>query len=217
MRSWNGLVAATIPPWVGSADSGNVATHQPRYLSDSGRVFFNSLDALAPTDSNGTADVYEYEPPGVGTCSEADPAFAPRNGGCIALISSGASAEESSFLDASENGNDVFFLTNSRLTIKDPDTGADVYDARVDGGEAPIASPPECQGDACQNPAAPPNDPTPSSLNFHGVGNVSHAKAKKQKHKAKKQKHMARKHHSKRKAKHKSNKRHASKSRRAPR
>jgi hypothetical protein len=210
MHSWSGLVAATIPPWVGSANSGNVATHQPRYLSDSGRVFFNSLDALAPTDSNGTADVYEYEPPEVGTCTEADPSFAARNGGCVALVSSGASGEESSFLDASENGDDVFFLTNSKLSVRDPDTGADVYDARVDGGEAPIAGAPECLGDACQNPAPPPNDPTPSSLNFHGVGNVSHSKAKKQKHKA-------RKHHSKRRAKHKPHKRHASKSRRASR
>ena len=38
------------------------AFYQSRYLSDSGRLFFNSSDALVPQDVNGTEDVYEYEP-----------------------------------------------------------------------------------------------------------------------------------------------------------
>jgi hypothetical protein len=174
MNSWapSQFVAATVPPSVGTVDSGRVSTHQPRYLSDSGRLFFNSLDALAPADSNGTADVYEYEPPGVGTCTESDPSFAPRNGGCLNLISSGASGEESSFLDASESGDDVFFLTNSRLSAKDLDSAGDVYDARVGGGEPQLVKPVECDGDACQPPATPPNDATPGSLTFSGAGNV---------------------------------------------
>ncbi len=41
--------------------------------------------------------------------------FSPRSGGCVGLISSGESTEESAFLDASENGDDVFFLTASQL------------------------------------------------------------------------------------------------------
>jgi DNA-binding beta-propeller fold protein YncE len=172
MHSWGGLVAATVPPWVGSASGGEVAFHQPRYLSDSGRVFFNSLDALAPADSNGTADVYEYEPPGVGTCTESDPSFAPTDGGCLNLVSSGSSGEESSFLDASESGDDVFFLTNSRLSAKDQDSAGDVYDARVGGGEPQLVKPVECDGDACQPPATPPVDSTPGSLTFSGAGNV---------------------------------------------
>ena len=42
------------------------AFYQSRYLSDSGRLFFNSSDALVPQDVNGTEDVYEYEPKATG-------------------------------------------------------------------------------------------------------------------------------------------------------
>jgi hypothetical protein len=166
------LVAATVPGWIANAGAGTVTYRQPRYLSDSGRLFFNSGDALVPQDSNGTWDVYEYEPPGVGTCTEALPTFSVRSGGCVSLISSGASSKESAFLDASEDGDDVFFLTSSRLTGKDLDNSRDVYDARVGGGEHEPVKPVECDGDACQRPATPPVDSTPGSLTFQGAGNV---------------------------------------------
>jgi hypothetical protein len=183
-------IAANIPSWTGRSDLGGGfdGKHQPRYLSDSGRLFFNSSDALVPRDSNGTGDVYQYEPPGVGDCSEESPSFAKSNGGCISLITSGTSKDESAFLDASESGNDVFFLTKSQLTHRDIDTSFDVYDASVGGGEEEPIPPPLCEGDGCQQPAVPPNDPTPGSLTFHGAGNVNEAKAKKKhskKHKKK--------------------------------
>ncbi len=43
----------------------------PATYNDPGRLFFNTADALVPQDANGTQDVYEYEPAGVGSCSEA--------------------------------------------------------------------------------------------------------------------------------------------------
>jgi hypothetical protein len=169
--NWEGqTLAANIPGWTRTHGGG--ALYQSRYLSDSGRLFFNAADALVPSDTNGAEDVYQYEPPGVGSCSEASPGFAPRDGGCVDLISSGTSAEESTFMDASENGDDVFFLTASRLTAKDEDKALDLYDARVGGGEAAPVKPVECSGDACQQPAVPPNDATPGSLTFNGAGNV---------------------------------------------
>ena len=60
-------LAANIPGW--TPMSLGAARYQSRYLSDSGRLFFNSRDALVPQDVNGTWDVYEYEPPAVGSCS----------------------------------------------------------------------------------------------------------------------------------------------------
>ena len=48
------------------------ALYQSRYLSDSGRLFFDSSDALVPQDANGTEDVYEYEPAGVGSCTSSE-------------------------------------------------------------------------------------------------------------------------------------------------
>jgi hypothetical protein len=201
----NRWYAANVPGWT-NVDNQH-ALYQSRYLSNSGRLFFNSSDALVPTDTNGSEDVYQYEPPqGPGqpasnTCAESAPTFSSASEGCVSLISSGESAEESAFMDASESGDDVFFLSAAKLGPRDTDTALDLYDARVEGGEAAPAKPVECAGDACQRPVAPPNDPTPGSLTFQGAGNLLQCprgkvkrsgscvkqKAKK-KHKSKKQK-----------------------------
>jgi DNA-binding beta-propeller fold protein YncE len=183
-KSWvERRIAGSIPGWtLTSAGTESRAIYQSRYLANSGRMFFNSADALVPQDTNKVEDVYEYEPPqGEGqpasnSCTTASSTYSASSGGCVSLISSGTSKEESAFLDASENGNDAFFLTASRLTSSDVDSAFDVYDAHVCSTEsrcppppAPLA--PACQGDACQNPVAAPNDATPGSLTFHGPGN----------------------------------------------
>jgi hypothetical protein len=175
-KTWQGdqWLAASVPGWTSYHARGvGAALYQPRYLSDGGRLFFNSSDALVPSDSNGNEDVYQYEPPGVGGCSESTPTFGRASRGCVDLISSGSSKEESAFLDASESGNDVFFLTHAQLSPRDSDTALDVYDARVGGGEAEPAPPVECGGDACQSPGPAPEDPTPGSLTFQGSGNLT--------------------------------------------
>jgi hypothetical protein len=166
---WPGhWLAGSLPGWTDV--TAYTAFYRSRYLSDSGRLFFDSADALVPSDANGKEDVYEYEPGGVGSCG--------RESGCVGLISSGSSGEESAFLDASESGNDVFFLTAAQLSPADQDHALDVYDAHVCTSESPCASspppsPPACEGDACQNSVAPPNDATPGSFTFHGPGNVT--------------------------------------------
>lgn len=167
-------LAASLPVWEDLGISEEL-DYQPRYLSDSGRLFFNSPDALVPQDSNGTWDIYQYEPPGVGSCIESSPTFGKASGGCVDLISSGTSVEESIFLDASESGNDVFFLTAAQLSHRDVDSAIDIYDARVGGGESEPPPPPSCEGDACQSPVSAPNDPTPGSLTFQGPGNFTPA------------------------------------------
>ncbi len=166
-------LAGNIPEWTHvSNPGGEVETGYPsRVVSDEGRLFFNSFDSLVAQDTNGKADVYEYEPEGVG-CA--------RPGGCVALISSGTSGEESAFLDASENGDDVFFLTAARLVRQDVDSSYDVYDAHICSQAVPCVSepvsPPPCtSGDACK--AAPSPQPAifgaPSSATFAGAGNVA--------------------------------------------
>jgi hypothetical protein len=153
--------------------------YQPRALSDSGRVFFNSSDALVPQDVNGQEDVYEFEPQGVGNCTSATPTFDAKTDGCVDLISAGTSPEESGFLDASESGGDVFFVTSSQLTAQDFDTAEDVYDAHecstsVPCTPLPVAPPPCDTGDSCK--AAPAPQPSiygaPASATFNGAGNV---------------------------------------------
>jgi hypothetical protein len=172
------LVGANVPGWplIGTVNA-EQSPYQPRYLSGSGRLFFDTVNGLVPQDSNGTQDVYEYEPPGIGDCTEASSTFSSASGGCVGLISSGTSREESAFIDASESGDDVFFVTSSRLAPQDVDTSVDVYDAHVCSAAvpclpAPPPSPPVCEGDGCQTPATPPVDPTPGSLTFSGAGNL---------------------------------------------
>ena len=113
----------------------------------------------------------------MGGCTGTLPTYSQSDGGCVSLISAGTSGEESAFLDASESGDDVFFLTRSRLNPQDVDNALDVYDAHVCSAEAPcLPEPPPpapaCEGDACQQPATPPVDATPGSLTFNGAGNV---------------------------------------------
>jgi hypothetical protein len=195
---WLQGLAGAIPGWTTLTLSN--AIYQSRYLSDSGRLFFNAADSLVPSDQNGTFDVYQFEfsagsgQPESNDCSLEAPTFSGASGGCISLISSGASPEESAFLDASESGDDVFFLTAAKLAPRDIDGALDIYDARVGGGESEPVKPVECSGDACQQPAVPPNDATPGSLTFNGAGNVTECPKGKVKQKGKCVKKKAKKH-----------------------
>lgn len=160
-----------------------------RLVTDSGRVFFDTRDSLSPLDTNqGVEDVYQYEPDGVGDCTEAD--------GCVALISSGRGSTDSNFIAADATGKNIFFSTRDQLALKDKDDLMDLYVAREGGGFAAESEgeKEECQGEACQPPYSPPNDPTPASLNFSGAGNVGEKQPGKHKKKHPKKKHKKKKH-----------------------
>ncbi len=179
-ETWSGhWLAGSIPGWTLFELNNPIAEHQSRYLTNSGRLFFNGADALSPDVSTptreeridgqpqqvGVENVYQYEPQGQGSCSEAS--------GCVSLISSGSSTHESAFLDGSEDGNDVFFLTASQLVAEDQDNSLDVYDARVCGSaqsepclpERPLPPPP-CSGEGCRAPA-------PAQLSFQAPATTS--------------------------------------------
>jgi hypothetical protein len=195
----SGWLAGNVPGWEHFFEFVS-ARYQPRYLSDSGRLFFESAGALVPQDVNGVRDVYEYEPEGVPTgehaCSSSSasgsdvfkPAHAFEVGGrsgeegagCVALISSGTSSEESSFLDASETGGDVFFTTTSKLAPQDFDDAADVYDAHECTSASPcptsVVVPLPCTTEASCKPSPTPQPSIyglPSSATFSGPGNIT--------------------------------------------
>jgi hypothetical protein len=181
------LVAANVSGWTGMTI--NDSRYQPRYLNDEGRLFFNTADALVPQDSNGTEDVYEYEPAGIKgpenreLCTEASETYSGRSDGCVSLISSGSSAQESAFLDTSESGNDVFFLTKAQLSPLDADSSDDVYDAHVCTNASPCITYPTVQSPPCTTEAsckaAPSPQPSvfgaPPSATFQGLGNPAPA------------------------------------------
>jgi hypothetical protein len=161
-------LAGNVPGW--TAQSLTSALVQSRYVSDDGRLYFNSPSDLVPAASNGTEDVYEYEPSGVGNCQSA-------SGGCVSLISSGSSDRESAFLEATPDGSNVFFLTEAQLLPQDTDTAFDIYDARECATGSPCLSPPVAAtacGDAetCR-PAEPAQQiPAPSgTVDFSGPAN----------------------------------------------
>ena len=121
-------LAGSVPGW--TRTSGTSSIYQSRYLSNSGRLFFNSPDALVPAveeelkaGKTSKEKVYQYEPQGLGSCASA--------GGCVGLISSAGAQHETAFLDASANGNDIFFLSAEPLVQLDKDESFDVYDAHV--------------------------------------------------------------------------------------
>jgi len=174
-------LAGSVPGWESENNTG--PTREPAFSTDEGRVFFDSFDALVPGDVNGGWDVYEWEPLGVGGCTTATSSnaavFVSSEGGCVGLISSGTSSSESGFLEASESGNDVFFLTKEKLVSSDVDTEYDLYDAHVCSSESPCVTAatgvPACEtADACR--AAPGSQPgifgAPASATFNGPGNV---------------------------------------------
>jgi len=180
-------VAATIPTW-------NSQLSAPRVLSDDGsRVFFNSYERLVSQDSNGKVDAYQWERLGAGDCKEISYTYSSAAAGCISLISSGQSDEDSFYVDSSASGNDVFFKTYSSLVPQDP-MFVDIYDARVGGGFATPPPAPDCDPNAvgtsaaCQLPPPPPAALSPASQ-VPGPGNPPRSKKPKKcpkgKHKVK--------------------------------
>jgi hypothetical protein len=139
-------------------------TQQQRYLFSNGRLFFDSTAALVSSDANDREDVYEWEPPGVGSCTGAK--------ACVSIVSGGDSTKESQFMDADAEGNNAFFVTFDRLVASDGDEDQDLYDARIDGGLVAPAAPP-CQGEACRAAAAPAPAifGAPASQTLNGSGN----------------------------------------------
>lgn len=139
----------------GALVNGSAVAYRPRALSSDGtRVFFETADDLSDKDTNGKVDVYEWEEAGVGGCS--------RPFGCATPISK-PTGGGGTFIDASANADDVFFLTGDSLVKGDPGS-IDLYDARKGGGLPEPTPEVICVGDGCQVLPSEPEDPTPATL-----------------------------------------------------
>jgi hypothetical protein len=112
-----------------------------RAVNDDGKVFFDTPDPLVRRDANGERDVYTSQ------------------GGRAELITRGTGTEAATFMDATPDGSDIFFVTREQLVEQDHDTTADLYDARIGGGFASqsqrdVTAP--CSGPECSEPAPGP-------------------------------------------------------------
>jgi hypothetical protein len=145
---------------VGAENTVTATKRAPRTVmsDDGGSVVFNTTDALAPGDTNGTVDVYLWHE------------------GHVSLISSGKPSDDQAVQEftnstlgntagglvvalISSSGRDVYFETTARLVSTDVDSVFDIYDARVDGG-FDLSGSPACSGDACQSPPSVPPPPS---------------------------------------------------------
>jgi hypothetical protein len=132
-----------------------------RNVLDSGQVFFDSGSPLVGSSPAGVQNVYEYRE------------------GQVALISTGQSPQDAEFLDASANGENVFFRTDQALVSGDTDNGLSVYDARVNGGFPALpgerGQAGECEDiEACRSPLRePPVRAFGASRLFSGPGDLT--------------------------------------------
>jgi hypothetical protein len=155
------------------------ATYALRDITaDGNRVFFDTSEGLVPQDTNGQADVYEWEAPGEGSCATGDSAYSSADNGCLYVLSGGLSTDKSVFVDASENGEDVFMISRADLVPQDHGESFQLFDARV--GATPPPTETACTGAGCQGiPAAPPIFATPASASITGADDLEPAPASK--------------------------------------
>jgi WD40-like Beta Propeller Repeat len=163
-------LAGSVPGW--TSLSLLTSRYQSRYLTNNGSLFFNSPGQLASGATGEKEKVYEYEQKGAGACIT--------EGGCIGLISGANAEHESAFLDASTNGNNVFFVSAQPL-VPNPEDNFSVYDAHICEAASPC-SPAVTTGSApCNEEALTCRKPPPpftsgpgsaASENTSGAGNL---------------------------------------------
>jgi hypothetical protein len=160
-------------------------------MSDDGRTFFTTSDALVPQDTNETEDVYEYV--------ESRPQ----------LISSGTSAANGEFgfigietfpglVGVSADGTDVYFATFDVLVGQDQNgEEMKIYDARSGGGFPFVNPPPSCAAaDECHGAGTPAMEaPSNGSGAKLGAGNFPQEAKTHQKTQKKHKRHHKKRHH----------------------
>jgi hypothetical protein len=169
-----------------------------RFMSDDGRVFFATQEALVPSDTNEALDVYEYSegrPQLITTGSGTSEAGEGSYGGGYAPPGSAG------LTGVSANGVDVYFATRDVLVPQNHNGPfLAFYDARSNGGFsyvpplAPCEAADECHGEGNAAPVHP-GVASESDLKDRGnAPNPTHKKNKKAKKHKKHKKHHRRQH-----------------------
>jgi hypothetical protein len=172
----------------GKPPTGEVTgSHNGRYMTDDGRTFFETEDALVSQDTNEARDVYEYV--------DGRPQLI--TGGTAAsneIFGIGTVMAKPGLIGVSSNGLDVFFSTFDTLVGQDRNgESLKVYDARSGGGfqftppVPPCVAADECHGASSEAPSTAPSG-TGAELGAGGNLEPQHH-GKKQQKKAKRKRH----------------------------
>jgi hypothetical protein len=149
--------------------SETTTSYNGKFLTNDGRVFFDTGDAVVPQDTDELDDVYEYV--------EGRPQLITSGTGTAntghGLSSYGA---QPGLIGVSANGTDVYFATYDVLVGQDRNGEAlKIYDARSGGGfqftppVPPCVAADECHGPGSSAPSAPPSG---TSAPLGNSGNV---------------------------------------------
>jgi hypothetical protein len=127
-------------------------------ITDDGRVFFSSTDALVLRDTNRKKDAYQWSGP-----TE------------VQLISGGTGGFDSGLLSVTADGQDAYFFTRDTLAQSDGNGAVmKIYDARELGGFFVIPPPPGCAAsDECHGPGTEAAPPAPIASLAGTPGNLS--------------------------------------------
>jgi hypothetical protein len=178
----DGITCVSCVPTGDPPTSQTIASQNGLFMSDDGRAFFSTKDALVPFDTNGLRDVYEYVEGRPQLISSGTANQDTWGGGLLIYPSMTIGLE-----GVSADGVDVYFSTFDTLVPQD-ENGEFIkfYDARTGGG-FPFAEPPppckaadECHGTGSVAPALP-RVGTGATL-----GQTGNVKAQKKKKKCKK-------------------------------
>ena len=128
------------------------ASQDGLFLTNDGRVFFSTEEALVNDDTNNAQDVYEY-------VEGAPRLITQGTGDTRSSYVRGTNDENAPGLDGvSANGTDVYFSTYDTLVRQDRNGPfLKFYDARTDGGFPLPAPPPPCEAaDECHGAGSAP-------------------------------------------------------------
>jgi hypothetical protein len=183
----------------GAPPAGDVtASASGPFMSDDGRVFFNTPDALVSGDTNGLIDVYEFvngRPQLISTGTGNQDTF----GGYIDVIVLGFvfAPEHVGLESVSAGGQDVYFSTFDTLVSQDRNGDfVKMYDARTNGGipstppSLPCPAADECHGEGSSAPADPQiGTGAPLDSRVGSATGRKHGSGKQRRHKRKHHRH----------------------------
>ena len=172
------------------------ASTQGLFMSNDGRTFFSTEEALVPKDTNEVEDVYEYvegRPQLITTGTDS----ADKAGN-----EEGVTGFKGGLAGVSSNGINVYFSTRDTLVPQDENGQyTKFYDARTDGG-FPFEKPaPPCESaDACHGAGSSPPAPvaTETAANLgNGDNSTPEPQSKQRKHKKRVRHERSKKHRAK--------------------